>query len=300
MMKIRYIFSIMLASLSVVYSAISAEAEAFQEVESNTSFETLVAKSSSVEITWTDAVLDGGSIMLGLRIDHRYDASIMLANKMRTHSSNQIIYYIEDIKGGGKEKLIELAPLTEQKIALNIGKCMMESPENKSSVPQLADGMAGSLDSKAVLLTRQKLQKLIVPNLQVRQTNIVDVLEYLSRAIADADIKDKSGVKIVLGAGAEAAASHLKQINMVFSRVSALHALKVITGMYKLTYSIDGNIVTVLPRDVTNNRHNAVLFLSILKDKTIQAGTLDWWLDTDRPLSKREQIMLDRLSRTAE
>ena len=176
----------------------------------------------------------------------------------------------------------------------------MESPENKSSVPQLADGMAGSLDSKAVMLTRQKLQKLIVPNLQVRQTNIVDVLEYLSRAIADADIKDKSGVKIVLGAGAEAAASHLKQINMVFSRVSALHALKVITGMYKLTYSIDGNIVTVLPRDVTNNRHNAVLFLSILKDKTIQAGTLDWWLDTDRPLSKREQIMLDRLSRTAE
>ena len=96
----------MLASLSVVYSAISAEAEAFQEVESNTSFETLVAKSSSVEITWTDAVLDGGSIMLGLRIDHRYDASIMLANKMRTHSSNQIIYYIEDIKGGAKKSLL--------------------------------------------------------------------------------------------------------------------------------------------------------------------------------------------------
>lgn len=300
MLKIKNIFLMILASISVVYFAFSAEPEAFHEVGSNTSFESLVAKSSCVEIIWTDAVLDGGSIMLGLLIDHRYVASIMLANKMRTKSSSQIIYYIEEIKGDAKEKLVELAPFTEQKIALNLRKYVMESPGNKATWSQRAGGTAGSVESNAVLIVQQRLQKMIIPKLQFRQTNIVDVLDYLSRAIADVDLKNQSGVKIVLGAGAEDAAAHSKQINMFFFRVSALHALKVITGMYNLTYRIDGNVVTVLPRDVTNNIHNAMLFLAILKDKTIQAGTLDWWLDIDRPLSKREQMMLDRLSRTAE
>src|ERR1039457_4864094 len=119
MLKFRFIYIMVSAHLSIVHFAIGAEPEAIQELESAASFEALVAKSSSVEITYADAVLDGGSIMLGLRIDHRYDASIMLANKIRTHSSSQVIYFIEGIKGDTKEKPGELGPLTEQKIAYN-------------------------------------------------------------------------------------------------------------------------------------------------------------------------------------
>ena len=65
--------------------------------------------------------------MIGLRIDNKYDADILLANKTRTHSSSQVIYFVEQVKGGAEQKLIKLKPAIEKKLALNLAKYIKET-----------------------------------------------------------------------------------------------------------------------------------------------------------------------------
>jgi len=137
--------------------------------------------------------------------------------------------------------------------------------ENKPTVVEPSD----------VLRTRQKLQKLVIPQIEFKQANIEDVLEFLSKASVEADTEEKTGVNIVLKvstsaapapdaagappapdaaaatpAAAPAAASATPPITLTLRRVNLLDAIKYITDIAGLSYRVDKNVVFVTPRGV--------------------------------------------------
>ena len=125
-----------------------------------------------------------------------------------------------------------------------------------------------------VLRTRQKLQKLIIPQIEFKQANITDVLDFLSKASVEADVEEKIGVNIIPklpAAGAPAAAdaaapaaaapdaaapaagvqaTATPPITLTLRRVNLLDAIKYITDLAGLSYRIDKNVVFVTPRGV--------------------------------------------------
>lgn len=129
-----------------------------------------------------------------------------------------------------------------------------------------------------VLRTRQKLQKLIIPQIEFKQANIADVLDYLSKSSVEVDVEDKTGVNIILklptagGAAADAgaapaaapaadagaapaapgaaAAQGTPPITLTLRKVNLLDAIKYITDIAGLSYRIDKNVVFITPRGV--------------------------------------------------
>jgi general secretion pathway protein D len=123
-----------------------------------------------------------------------------------------------------------------------------------------------------VLRTRQKLQKLIIPQIEFKQANIVDVLDFLSKASVEADTEEKIGVNIILklpttGATPDAAAAPAAPdaaaapaaagaaagtppITLTLRRVNLLDAIKYITDIASLSYRVDKNVVFITPRGV--------------------------------------------------
>ena len=126
-----------------------------------------------------------------------------------------------------------------------------------------------------VLRTRQKLQKLIIPQIEFKQANIADVLEYLSKSSVEVDTEEKTGVNIILklpasaaapadpnatpapaapapdaGAAPAASGSGTQPITLTLRRVNLLDAIKYITDIAGLSYRVDKNVVFVTPRGV--------------------------------------------------
>ena len=143
----------------------------------------------------------------------------------------------------------------------------------ESALPKPVDNKAGSVEPSDVMRTRQKLQKLIIPQIEFRQANIADVLDYLSKASVEVDQEDKTGVNIILKLGAAApavtppaaegatpaapeaaaaapAAGGTPPITLTLRRVNLLDAIKYITDIAGLSYRVDKNVVFVTPRGV--------------------------------------------------
>ncbi|MCX7007957.1 MAG: tetratricopeptide repeat protein, partial [Kiritimatiellaeota bacterium] len=140
----------------------------------------------------------------------------------------------------------------------------------ESSLSQPIINKPTVVEPSEVLRTRQKLQKLVIPQIEFKQANIVDVLDFLSKASVEADTEEKTGVNIVLklstaaptpdaaavpapdatATPAAAAAPTTPPITLTLRRVNLLDAIKYITDIASLSYRVDKNVVFVTPRGV--------------------------------------------------
>ncbi len=144
----------------------------------------------------------------------------------------------------------------------------------ESSLAKPVENKPTVVEPSEVLRTRQKLQKLVIPQIEFKQANIADVLEILSKASLEADTEEKTGVNIVLklptaaspdasavpppapdatGAtpvAAPAAASATPPVTLNLRKVNLLDAIKYITDIAGLSYRVDKNVVFVTPRGV--------------------------------------------------
>ncbi len=123
----------------------------------------------------------------------------------------------------------------------------------------------------------EKMEKIIIPEIEFRQANIHDVVEFLNKASVDGD-KDtadqtKRGVNIILNLNPAGAAAAPKpaapqedlfgapaaegagggapgiEISFTARYVSLMTALKIITSTANLKFRIDGDIVMIVPSD---------------------------------------------------
>ena len=149
-----------------------------------------------------------------------------------------------------------------------------------STVPKIAETKTSAVEPSDVMRTRQKLQKLIIPQIEFRQANIVDVLDTLSKISVEVD-EEKVGVNIILKvsstpaatppAGAEGvaatpapdvaatpapdaavtpAAGNIPPVTMNLRKVNLLDAIKYVTELANLGYRIEKNVVFITPRGV--------------------------------------------------
>ena len=150
----------------------------------------------------------------------------------------------------------------------------------ESTVPKIAETKTSAVEPSDVMRTRQKLQQLIIPQIEFRQANIVDVLDTLSKISVEVD-PEKVGVNIILKvsstqaatppAGAEGAAAtpapdaaatpapdaaatpaagNIPPVTMNLRKVNLLDAIKYVTELANLGYRIDKNVVFITPRGV--------------------------------------------------
>lgn len=145
----------------------------------------------------------------------------------------------------------------------------------ESSLAKPQDNKPTVVEPSEVLRTRQKLQKLVIPQIEFKQANIEDVLEFLSKASVEADTEEKTGINIVLKLSTPAVAtpdaaaappapdaaaatpvappataSATPPITLTLRRVNLLDAIKYITDIAGLSYRVDKNVVFVTPRGV--------------------------------------------------
>jgi general secretion pathway protein D len=132
-------------------------------------------------------------------------------------------------------------------------------------------------DDKKVRIA-EKMKSIIIPELNFRQANIVDVIDFLQRASIDYDTSDspqeEKGVNIILNLGADAepvattsepdpfsipttaVADSSGQQSITFSSryISLLEALNIVTEISKLKYRIDGSVVMIVPADAPDGK----------------------------------------------
>jgi len=94
--------------------------------------------------------------------------------------------------------------------------------------------------------TRQKLQKLIIPRIEFKEANIVDVLTFFSMASVEADTAEKTGVNIILKTDAAALAT--VPITLTLHGVNLLDAIVYVCRLAKLDYRVDKNCVLITQR----------------------------------------------------
>lgn len=128
----------------------------------------------------------------------------------------------------------------------------------------------------------KKMERIIIPEIEFRQANIHDVVDFLNKASVEADKQEtdpaKKGINIILnlnpaGMGAAAAApakagedlfnaepaggdgkgggggGQSYEITFTARYISLLSAMKIITQVAGLRYRVDGNIVMIVPAD---------------------------------------------------
>lgn len=126
----------------------------------------------------------------------------------------------------------------------------------------------------------KKMERIIIPEIEFRQANIHDVVDFLNKASVEADKSEpdpsKKGINIILnlnpagGATATAAAParaggdlfggdqaaaaggggpQVAEITFTARYISMLSAMKIITSVAGLRYRVDGNIVMIVPAD---------------------------------------------------
>ena len=126
----------------------------------------------------------------------------------------------------------------------------------------------------------KKMERIIIPEIEFRQANIHDVVDFLNKASVEADKQEsdpsKKGINIILnlnpaGGGATATAAPAKggedlfggdkteaaasggaqvpEITFTARYITMLSAMKIITSVAGLRYRVDGNIVMIVPAD---------------------------------------------------
>ena len=96
---------------------------------------------------------------------------------------------------------------------------------------------------------RQKMESIRIPEIQFREANIKDVVEFLVEAsrAADKSTQDElaRGVNIILNIGEDAE----KTVSFQARYVTLLDAIKIITEVANLKYRIEKNVVMIIPLD---------------------------------------------------
>jgi hypothetical protein len=101
------------------------------------------------------------------------------------------------------------------------------------------------------LTVTEKMNLIIIPEIEFRQANIRDVTDFLVKASIEGDTfspPDQKGVNIVLNLnppGVKPAPVH--EITFSARNISMLAVLKTITQVSGLTYRTEGNIVMIIP-----------------------------------------------------
>ena len=126
-----------------------------------------------------------------------------------------------------------------QRIGGTAGSVVTSSPLSaKAAALPVLDGQGDAA------LLRQKLQKLIIPRIEIQEANIVDVLNFLRETSASMDTEGKTGVNFILAANVTA----VPPLSLRLRNVSLLDTLKYITDIANLSYRIDNNAVIIMPR----------------------------------------------------
>ncbi len=123
----------------------------------------------------------------------------------------------------------------------------------------------------------KKMERIIIPEIEFRQANIHDVVEFLNKASVEGDKQEQDparrGINIILNlnpaSGAPAAAAKAEgdifapeapaagggggaqsyEITFTARYITMLSAMKIITSVAGLRYRVDGNIVMIVPAD---------------------------------------------------
>lgn len=99
---------------------------------------------------------------------------------------------------------------------------------------------------------RQKLESIIIPQIEMRQANLTDVLDYLRKASAEFDKSDDpegmKGINLILNIRDT---DTVPLVTFTAREISIEEALKVVTQIGELTYRIEGNVVFVERRKRT-------------------------------------------------
>jgi general secretion pathway protein D len=146
------------------------------------------------------------------------------------------------------------------------------------AVEEKVDRVNPTPPSKSIL---DKMDKIVIPEIEFRQANIHDVVEFLNRASVDGDKTTadptQRGVNIILNlsaggaqgaaaapaakpsaddvfgagqpAGGAAGGGQTYEITFTARYITLLSALKIITSVAGLKWRVDGNIVMIVPAD---------------------------------------------------
>ncbi len=192
-------------------------------------------------------------------------------------TNTEAIRWIEKVAGKRYARATEEAAATRSDMLAEVHKAWnprdyeirdLKAPESLQKGEHTR--IAGEEKRRAIL---NKMEKIILPEVEFRQANINDVINYLQEQSIEFD-KSNDGMKGVniilsLGAGtpapaaagaeapvgeagdvvAPAASSEPNLITFKARDISLLEALKIVTNVAFLKYRVDGNVVLVVPFD---------------------------------------------------
>jgi len=150
---------------------------------------------------------------------------------------------------------------------------------NIKSSEKITTSKATQIDNTQKVRIAEKMEKIIIPELNFRQANIIDVVDFLQRASIEYDTSDsppeEKGVNIILNLGADAApaanvgepdpfaipnstvsdsGSGTKAITFSSRYISLMEALKIVTQISQLKYRIDGSVVMIVPEGAPDGK----------------------------------------------
>jgi len=150
---------------------------------------------------------------------------------------------------------------------------------NKGSSEKIMTGKTTQIDETRKVRIAEKMENIIIPELNFRQANIIDVIDFLQRASIECDTTDcppeEKGVNIILNLGADASpvadvgepdpfavpnstvsdsGGGTKAITFSSRYISLMEALRIVTEISQLKYRIDGSVVMIVPEDAPNGK----------------------------------------------
>ena len=150
---------------------------------------------------------------------------------------------------------------------------------NTKSSEKIMTSKATQIDNTQKIRIAEKMEKIIIPELNFRQANIIDVIDFLQRASIECDTTDcppeEKGVNIILNLGADSApvanvvepdpfavpnstvsdsGSGTKEITFSSRYISLMEALKIVTQISQLKYRIDGSVVMIVPEGAPDGK----------------------------------------------
>ncbi len=149
----------------------------------------------------------------------------------------------------------------------------------KEASGKISAGQPKQLRDDQKVRIAEKMEKIIIPELNFRQANIVDVIEFLQRASIEYDTTDsppeEKGVNIILNLGGDSApvadardldpfaipsstisssGSGTKAITFSSRYISLMEALRIVTEISQLKYRIDGSVVMIVPEGAPDGK----------------------------------------------
>ena len=131
-----------------------------------------------------------------------------------------------------------------------------------------------AIDSEeaAVAKLTKKLQTIVIPRLEFRDATVAEAVDFLRKGSANCDKAEndpaKRGVNFVLNIGATPASE--ARITLSLSDIPVLDALKYVTGLADLKFTIERSAVVIVPLDAKTKPASAPLVRAAPGERTIQ------------------------------